>query len=107
MNSKRKGSAGERELLGILAQYGKAERNDQRYIGGVDNPDISFEIGGTRYHVECKRVERLNLHEAMNQAMHDANGHAVPVVIHRRSREPWMITMQLNDWLKERSVENA
>lgn len=74
MNSKRKGNGGERELLSILQAVGVAERNDQRYTGGVDNPDISFTLGGRRFHVECKRAERFNAYAAMEQAEHDANG---------------------------------
>jgi len=100
MNSKRKGSAGERELLEILQQFGEARRNDQTFIGGKDNPDISFTSGTRRYHVECKRTERLKLHEAINQAERDAGADSIPVVAHRRSREPWYITMKLTDFLK-------
>ena len=45
MNSKRKGNGGERELLSILQAVGVAVRNDQRYTGGVDNPDIGAAQG--------------------------------------------------------------
>lgn len=100
MNSKQKGNAGERELLGILQAVGLAQRNDQRYVGGVDNPDISFTVGAMRYHVECKRAERFNAYQAMEQAQHDANGHAVPVVMHRRNRAPWLVVMKLSDWIR-------
>lgn len=99
MNSKHKGNAGERELLSILAEAGKAQRNEQRYIGGKDNPDISFQHGSTRYHVECKRCEKLSLYEAMKQAETDANGNAVPIVIHRRNKKPWLVIMRLEDFL--------
>ena len=100
MNSSRKGSRGELELLHLLEGQGLAcHRNDQRYIGGKNNPDISLEINGQRYHVECKRKERLNLHDAYTQAEGDAGAGCVPVVIHRRSREPWMVTLSLEDWL--------
>lgn len=101
MNSKRKGNRAERELLHILQTYGvEAHRNDQQYIGGIDNPDISVKIGPVSVHVECKRVERLALASALRQAHRDANGHALPVVVHRRSREPWLVTMELVDLLE-------
>ena len=99
MNGKRKGNEGEKELLSILRKYGEAVRNDQTFIGGKDNPDISFTREGRRYHVECKRTEHLKLHEAINQAERDAGGKAIPIVVHRRNREPWYITMQLKDFL--------
>ena len=88
MNSKKKGNAGERELCAILAEAGVAHRNDQRYVAG------------TKYHVECKRAERFNAYEAMGQAERDANGHAVPLVVHRRNRKPWLVIMKLSDWLQ-------
>lgn len=99
MNSKRKGNDGERELLSILRQHGEATRNDQTFIGGKDNPDISFTSGSRRYHVECKRTEHLKLYEAIRQAEADAGSMAIPIVIHRRNREPWYITMRLSDFL--------
>lgn len=100
MNSKRKGSAGERELCAILAQAGAAHRNDQRYVGGTDNPDISFQMGGKRFHVECKRAEKFNAYAAVDQAERDANGHAVPLVAHRRNRRPWLVVLKLEDFLR-------
>lgn len=100
MNSKRKGNAGERELLAILAEHGAACRNDQTFVGGVDNPDISFRAAGRRFHVECKRTEKFNAYAAMEQAQHDANGHAVPLVVHRRNRKPWLVVLTLEDFLR-------
>lgn len=99
-NVKRKGSEAEREVCGILARAGfaNAHRNDQRYVGGYGNPDIDADGLGA-FHMEVKRVERLNIGEAMRQAVGDAAGR-VPVVIHRRSREPWLVTMPLRDWLE-------
>ena len=52
------------------------------------------------YHIEVKRVERLNIGEAMKQAERDAAGR-IPVVMHRRSRQPWLVTLHLADFLKK------
>lgn len=96
---KRKGSAGERELCRILTDAGfPAERNDQRLVGGLANPDISAE-GLQSFHIEVKRVERLNIHSAMNQAIRDADGEKTPVVMHRRNGEPWLATLTLKAFL--------
>ena len=98
-NPKAKGSQGERELAALLTDAGfPAHRNDQRDVGGFDNPDISAE-GLEGYHFEVKRVERLNVGEAMHQAERDAAGR-VPIVAHRRNRQPWLVTMHLTDWLR-------
>ena len=100
MNSKKKGNAGELEPLHLLEGHGlDVRRNDQRFIGGVDNPDLSLTVEGQPVHVEVKRCERLSLYEAMDQAEHDANGHALPVVVHRRNRKPWLVVLRLEDVL--------
>lgn len=101
MNSKQKGNRGELELLHLLEGCGlQAERNDQRYVGGKDNPDIRLTVGGRRYHLEVKRTEKFSLYPAMEQAQADANRKAVPVVVHRRNRKPWVVVMTLNDFLE-------
>lgn len=53
-------------------------------------------------HAEVKRVERLNVSEAMKQATRDAERFhdGAPTVFHRRSREGWLVTMRLEDWLE-------
>lgn len=107
MNSKHKGNAGERELCAILAEAGAARRNDQTFVGGVDNPDVAFRIGQNRFHVECKRTEKFNAYAAMEQAQRDANGHAIPMVAHRRNRHPWLVVLTLHDFLKLMKGENA
>lgn len=50
-------------------------------------------------HIECKRVEKLNLLEAMEQAKHDARAGEFPSVFHRRDRSEWLVTMRLEDWI--------
>lgn len=102
MNSKVKGSAGERELCAFLSARGfPAHRNDQRYIGGLGNPDISAN-GLEGFHFEVKRVEKLNISTAFHQAAQDAENR-IPAVCHRKNREPWLITMRLEDWLNDRT----
>ncbi len=99
-NSKRKGNAGERELAHLLAARGiHCQRNDQCYVGGEDNPDVSATIGGAALHLEVKRTERFRLWDALEQATRDANGHAVPVVVHRANRRPWVAVLALDDLL--------
>ena len=106
MNSKRKGSAGERELCEYLTAAGyPARRNEQRYIGGFNNPDVSAE-GLEQLHIECKRVEKLNINEAMRQAIADS-AEKTPVVMHRRNREQWLITMRLDDYLKGGAINGS
>ena len=96
MNSKQKGGRGEREFAQLCRDegYNNATRG-QQYSGGIDSPDVR---GLPGIHVEVKRVERLNIHEAMAQSIRDSGGHAIPIVAHRRNRGNWLITMPAEDW---------
>lgn len=96
-SSQRKGAAGEYELVHILQQAGyPVERGGSRTYGEV--PDI---VGLPGIHIEVKRQERLNLSDALRQAIRDAQRFrdGVPAVFHRRNREQWQVTMLLEDWL--------
>lgn len=97
-SSQAKGKAGEQELARLLRQHGyEIERGGCLSFG--ERPDL---VGLPGIHVECKRVERLNLDTAMAQAIRDSArfGDGAPAVFHRRSRRPWLITMRLDDWLE-------
>lgn len=97
MNSRVKGAAGERELSAKLREYGFDCHRGQQYHGGGDSPDV---VGLPGIHIECKRVERLNIEAAMAQSRRDAEGTKdVPVVMHRRNREGWKVTMDLDDFM--------
>lgn len=96
MNSKQKGKRGELELAKVLRDYGFEARRGQQYKGGADSPDV---IGLDGIHIEVKRVERLNLSDAMAQSIRDA-GDDVPIVAHRKNREEWLVTMRLIDWME-------
>ena len=53
-------------------------------------------------HVECKNVEKLSLDAAYQQSARDAEAAGrgeYPVVIHKKSRRPAMVTMSLDDWV--------
>ena len=96
MNSKAKGGRGEREFAALCRYEGyDGARRGRQFQGGVDSPDVK---GLPGIHVEVKRTERLNIHEAMTQAVRDCNGQALPIVAHRRNRDGWMITMRAADW---------
>ena len=81
-----------------MQRYGcEVQRGGSLTFGTV--PDL---VGLPGIHIECKRVERLNLYEAMRQAQRDAERFqdGAPCVFHRRNRKPWLVTMQLTDWMK-------
>lgn len=98
VNSKRKGAAGERELAKKLNEYGFSTRRSVQYNGKADDGKADL-VNLPGIHIECKRVERLNVSDAMAQAVNDAKGE-MPTVFHRKNREGWMVTMRLDDWIK-------
>ena len=97
MNSRMKGKRGELELARALRALGYDCRRGQQYSGKNGDADV---VGLPGIHIECKRVERLNLTEAMKQARRDALPGEFPVVFHRRNDEPWMVTMPLESWIE-------
>ena len=97
MNSRAKGAGGERELAKKLREYGYDCRRGQQFSGANGDADV---VGLPGIHIECKRVERLNLEDAMAQSRRDAREGEIPVVMHRKTRSPWMVTMTLEDWVE-------
>ena len=97
-SQQRKGCAGEIELAHILQSHG-FDIDPGRAQSYGDVPDVS---GLPGIHIECKRTERLNISQAMAQAVRDAERFqdGAPTVFHRRNREPWLVTMRLPDWLE-------
>lgn len=96
MNSKQKGKRGELELARKLREYGYETRRGQQY-SGIEGEDV---VGLPHIHIECKRTERLNIYEAVRQAVRDAKVDEKPAVFWRRNREDWLVIMRLNDWIE-------
>lgn len=100
MNSRNKGKRGELELAHILKEYGYEARRGVQYSGANGDADV---VGLPGVHIECKRVEKLNLDAAMEQAQRDAREGEMPVVMHRKDRQGrqgWKVTLQLDDFMK-------
>ena len=97
MNSRNKGKVGERELANKLRTFGYDARRGQQYCGISGDADV---IGLPGIHIECKRVEKLNIDNAMEQSIRDASYGEKPTVMHRRDRKQWLVTMQLTDWIE-------
>ncbi len=93
MNSIQKGKRGEREFAKFCRDQGYNVRRGQQY-SGIEGEDC---VGLPGIHVEVKRVERLNIEQAMLQSKTDAN-HKVPIVAHRKNNCEWLVTMTAEDW---------
>lgn len=97
MNSRQKGKRGELEFTRILREYGYDARRGQQYNGADGSADV---VGIDGLHFEVKRVEKLNLQDACDQARHDARADEIPVVVHRKNNCPWYATLPLDAFLE-------
>lgn len=97
MNSRNKGKAGELELARLLRSYGYEARRGQQYSGINGDADV---VGLPGIHIECKRVEKLNIDTAMEQSIRDASFGEIPMVFHRKNKKPWLVTMRLEDFME-------
>ena len=105
INSKSKGSVGEREVAQKMSTYklpnGEpviAERGCQR-VGGQDSPDVKHNIPNV--HIEVKRCEKMSpskARESLEQSARDA-GTNLPVVVWRSNRTEWCALLTFDDLL--------
>ena len=95
-SARNKGASGERELASLLRDtWGYDVHRGMVFCGESDM------VGLKGIHPEVKRVERLNIHEAMAQAIREADkrNDGLPTVFFRRNRGEWLVTMRLSDWI--------
>ena len=96
MNSRSKGAKGERELARVLRQYGYDCRRGQQYSGANGDADV---VGLPGVHIECKRVERLNIHVAMAHAKREHSDGEIPAVFPRKTNCEWTVPHQIKELL--------
>lgn len=99
INSRQKLANGERELANYLKEKGYTARRGQQFSGANGDPDVICEEW-KNIHIECKRVEKLNIENALQQSTKDARENEIPVVIHRKNKEKWKITLWLDDFVE-------
>lgn len=99
--SKNKGKRAERELAHIFQEAGLVDAHRTAQFMGKTGQAGDIE-GVPFIHVEAKNVEKLNLRNAMAQSENDAEACGkgeIPIVCHKKSRAPWLVTMNLTDWI--------
>lgn len=109
INSRDKGKRGELEVAHIMQEYGFNAKRSQQYCGLQGDADV---VGVPHLHLEIKRVQALNLDKAMEQSARDSRADEIPVVVHRKDRQDWRITLSLKDFMPmymawERGQNNA
>lgn len=96
MNSNQKGKRGERFFAKWLRDnFGLNARRGQQYCGASGDADV---VGGfPNTHAEVKFVEKLNINNAIDQAVNDASSGTIPYVAHKKNREELLITVRACD----------
>lgn len=97
INSKKKGARAEREIADIIRQHGyEGARRGQQY-NGLDGEDV---VGLPGFHIESKYVEKLNLYDAIDQSKRDAKTDQIWLVVHRKNRTDWNVTLDFETFLE-------
>ena len=101
INKKQKGKRGELYVVNKFKDNGFKCNRTAQFKGNTGRAD---DIEGIDYiHAEVKFVEKLNLIEAMNQAVRDSlasDRKAMPTVFHKKNYHELMVTMRFTDWIK-------
>lgn len=95
--SREKGKRGERMLVRFLHDQGYEVRRTAQYCG--KSGDAADVVGLPGLHIECKFVERLNVPEALRQAIRDAAVGLIPAVFHKRSNAEWLVTLRAEEFM--------
>ena len=96
MNSRDKGKRGELDAAKLLKKHGYDARRGQQFSGANGDADV---VGLPGIHIEVKRVEKLNIDNALDQAIRDKRAAEIPIVLHRKNRSVWKVTMRFADWI--------
>ena len=109
INARSKGKRNELLLAHKFQEYGFDARRGQQFSGLQGDADV---VGVPYLHLECKAVQKLNLDKAMEQSIRDAREGEIPVVVHRKDRQDWRITLSLEDfmpmfmaWVREKETK--
>lgn len=96
-NSKIKGKKGELEIAHYLQDQGYDSHRGQQYCGSNGDADV---IGVPGLHIEVKRTEKCHPYVYLDQAKKDARNDETPIVVHRQSRKPWIVIMDMDDFFR-------
>lgn len=97
MNSRAKGKRGELEFARLCREHGYEVRRTAQYCGNTG--EASDVVGLPGIHAEVKRVERLDIYAAVDQAKRDTAG-GKPAVFHRKNNHEWLVTMPFAEWIE-------
>ena len=101
INSKNKGKRGELAFVHKAGEYGHTLHRTAQFMGKTGQAGDVEGLDGI--HIEVKNVERLNIHEAMEQSIRDCTAKGaddIPIVAHKKNRSDWLITLTIDGFFK-------
>lgn len=101
MNSKEKGKRFERQLAGMIRDYGYDAHRSAQYCG--KNGGVADVVGLPGIHIEAKHQETMRLYDWIDQAkrdVRDADNGDVPVVMHKKNNAEVLVTMRFDDFME-------
>lgn len=101
-NSKAKGKRGELEVVRLCKAEGYDGVRRSAQFCGNNAEGTADVVGLPGIHIEVKRVEHLNLDDALAQALRDSEKTTgnIPVVFHRKNNSGWKVTMEASAWFR-------
>lgn len=96
-SSRDKGKRGELMVAHFLKDFGYDARRGQQFAGANGDADV---VGLPGIHIEVKFVEKLDLLGAYAQSCRDAREGEIPVVFHKKSRKPLLVTIGAEDFMR-------
>lgn len=96
-NSRDKGARYERHIAHRIRECGYDAERGCQHSGGKDSPDVKHNMEGI--HIECKKVEKLNIWKALEQSAKDAGEGETPIVVFSRNRAKDYVALPFEDFM--------
>ena len=100
--SREKGKRGERQWRDKLRDFGFGKSFRSQQFSGKSPDGSSADVQCPELpaiHWEVKNVERLNIWDAIKQALFDKAAGKIPVVAHTKNNYGWLCTLPAEDFL--------
>ena len=100
MNSKKKGSRGERQCSDIWKKHGYEEAHRSQQYSGRGESSADIEGIDPRLHIEVKSgYSYKTIYTFLEQAVQDAKEGQIPIVNCKMDRKEWLCVMRLDDFI--------
>ena len=100
MNSKKKGSRGERQCRDVWKKHGYEEAHRSQQYSGRGESSADIEGIDPRLHIEVKSGYSFKtIYTFLEQAISDAKEGQTPIVNCKMDRKEWLCVMRLDDFI--------